>query len=420
MNKADCAFICGNFEESEAILLEWVESEPTNAELLKKLGMIALWKNDLQRAEDYFQKAVESRSLIDAVWPFNAEFNNLIALMHLRADRFNDSARFYGMASGPFGIGFIKETYLRQKQLSLFENAPPYIIEGEDVTDIDFVILDPLPVVKARINGSEPVNFVIDTGGDDVFIDKDFAREINVDGVGKVPVASGVFAGNKGAMCFAKIDALDVGDMRINNIPATITDLQPIESLVFDGMPVKGIIGTRFLMHFLPTIDYKNKKLVLRRATDGNRKRFFDCLSSTICESIPFYLVHSHLMFAQGSFNGKNKGLYLIDTGLADAGFLSSQTVLKKSGVAMDWSKPFTGAGIGGSVKGIHVNIDEVALGRGGHKVISKNVKGVVLEKDLSLFDETLGFIVNGLISHQFFRDYALTLDFKGMLLILH
>lgn len=86
----------------------------------------------------------------------------------------------------------------------------------------------------------------------------------------------------------------------------------------------------------------------------------------------------------------------------------------------MDWNKAVMGAGGGGMVKGLNIEIDEVSLGSGDNRIVKHNIKGVVFEKDISIFNGQLGFKVGGLVSHEFFRDTALTFDFNKMKLILH
>jgi len=173
-------------------------------------------------------------------------------------------------------------------------------------------------------------------------------------------------------------------------------------------------------MHFLSTIDYKNQKLVLRKLTESTDARFMSQIPSSKSKEIPFYLVEAHLIFARGSFNKRKPELFLVDTGIADAGFLSSKSVLKQADVVMDWSKAEMGAVVGGMVNALKIQIDEVTLGNGDNRIVKHDINGVVLENDISIFNGQLGFKVGGIVSHQVFRDNALTLDFNKMKLILH
>ena len=69
-------------------------------------------------------------------------------------------------------------------------------------------------------------------------------------------------------------------------------------------------------------------------------------------------------------------------------------------------------------MKGITVTIDKLALGSGDNVLHKRGLSGVVTEQDNSIFNGAAGFKVGGLISHQFFRDHALTFDFRNMRLI--
>ncbi len=417
LKSANESFSNGDFLESERILIEVIKSEPTNVTALEKLGTISLWKNDTKKAERYFKEAIHEKSLFGNIWPFNTQLKYRLASTYFREDRFKEAAALFGEAAGPFAIGS-KELSVEGKQLALFDTEIPYIIEGENETEIEFVILDPLPVVQVSVNGSKPVNFFIDTGGKEVILDNNFAQEVGAIIAGEVLLE---YAGTKkGSTGYGKINTMSIGGMLVKNIPVSTIDLEPSSLSIFNGLEISGVIGTRFLMHFLSTIDYKNKRLVLRKLTEDTYKRFSNQISLSDSKEIPFYLVESHLIFARGSFNNQESKLFFVDTGLADAGFLSSKAILKKASISMDWSKAEIGAGGGGMVKGLNIEIDEVSLGSGDNKVVKRNVKGVVLEKDLSIFNGQLGFIVGGLVSHQIFREHSLTLDFNKMQLIFY
>jgi len=50
---------------------------------------------------------------------------------------------------------------------------------------------------------------------------------------------------------------------------------------------------------------------------------------------------------------------------------------------------------------------------------VETDLQGVAFEAPSSILGDKLGFHIGGLISHQFFRSHALTLDFERMQLIL-
>lgn len=70
--------------------------------------------------------------------------------------------------------------------------------------------------------------------------------------------------------------------------------------------------------------------------------------------------------------------------------------------------------GGGGTIRVVPFAIDELALGNAKER----NLTGVFgpFPPDLELSE---GFRIGGIISHQFFRPYAVTFDFTGMRLFL-
>lgn len=406
----------GEFEEAFAIYLKANAADPENRVVLERLGTIALWKNQIESAEKYLKRALRSASWYQGIWPFNVEINARLAMAYYRSDRFEDAAKLFIEAAGPISVGPLRELKAVGKQLALFNGATPYITDGPDITEIKFITTDPLPVVEVSVNGSEPYLFIIDTGGHELIIADDLENKTGIIIGGNL---TGEFAGKKKASIgVGKADSIKLGEFTIRNVPVQTLDMASISS-VFDRLDIKGVIGTSLLSHFLSTIDYLNGSLILRRKTPDVMKRFNARISSQKSFVLSFWLVETHLMFVWGSVNGLEPMLFLVDTGLADAGFLSSKSILQRAGATIDWSKARVGAGGGGEAKAVEIIVDEVAIGGESGKITKQNVRGVVLEKPLPMFEGQLGFKVGGLVSHQFFRDWALTFDFTKMRMIL-
>ena len=409
--QADDEYRAGRFVAAERLYRAAVVAEPNNARAWERLGTIALWRNDLAGAASHFTNADRHTPWLYRHWPFNIQPNIHRALMHARAGRTREAAQLLARAAGPLPFGTFRELKIRSRQAALFDGQRLYQVAGPAETVVPFVITDPLPVVKVAVNGEPPAEFVIDTGGEGLTLDCRFARKAGVVMAGEL---RGEYAGGKkGLTRYGKVDAVRLGDMAVRNVPTSCIDLQPIAQTVFGGRAIKGIIGTGLLMPFLATLDYPRARLVLRRPAA-------DAPAGTTEQGrcFPMWLVETHLIFVEGSVNNLEPGLMFIDTGLAGAGFHASQDILAAAGVVMDWSEAGMGAGGGGMTKGIEVSVAEVGLGHGQHAIRKYNLKGVAFENDLSLFKDALGFKVAGLISHQFFRDHAVTFDFLNMCLI--
>jgi predicted aspartyl protease len=399
----------GRFSEAEADYLQVQELEPTNTEALTRLGEIALWKNRPQQAERYFKEALDAASGLQKRWPFNTQLKSSLAMAYYRQDCFPQAAQCFHDAAGPISVGPFRDLKALESQLALFGSLTPYYVEGPEVTHIQFSVTDPLPVVEVSINGSQLVPFFIDTGGAEIILDTAFAEEVGAVHAGAL---SGEGGGTKGAIGLGKVDRMRIGDFIIQNIPIHILDTTPFAA-VFDGLPVKGVIGTRLLMHFLATIDYQNACLILRRPTHAAE------LETSTAKVIPFWLIQTHYIVAWGTVNGRALTLFFVDTGLAGKAFTAPESVLRDAGIEIDWTKAEQGIAGFGENQSVDVSIEQLTLGSDDNEVIAHNVPGIALTKPLEVLGSRLGFTIGGAISHQFFRDYALTLDFVGMRLIL-
>ena len=91
----------------------------------------------------------------------------------------------------------IREQYptLNVAMLESFKGQTPYELKGNGAsTRVKFVKTDPLPLVNVRVNGGKEVTFFIDTGGSEVTLDTEFAKELGVPQFGAV---QGTFSGGQ-------------------------------------------------------------------------------------------------------------------------------------------------------------------------------------------------------------------------------
>jgi len=116
-----------------------------------------------------------------------------------------------------------------------------------------------------------------------------------------------------------------------------------------------------------------------------------------------------HYMVAWGTINKSQPMLLLVDTGLAGAGFTCPESTLKEAGIQLREGLADEGIGGGGKVKAVPFVVEELTFG----SAREHNVQGVYA--GVFPFENAFGFRVGGLISHRFFRPYALTLDFTSM-----
>ena len=183
---------------------------------------------------------------------------------------------------------------------------------------------------------------------------------------------------------------------------------------VTGGRRVDGILGTSMLSHFLATLDYPKGELVLRRKTPDQLREVEQQTQATRGAVIPFWMAGDHYMVASGTINKSGPLMFFIDTGVAGGGFVCPRSTLTDGHITLPRGRGVEGLGGGGKVNIVPFVVKELSLG---------SVKGRQIQAFAGAFPQGLeyseGFRIAGIISHQFFRPYALTFDFQKMRLFL-
>jgi tetratricopeptide (TPR) repeat protein len=395
IESADRLFRDGKFAEAQALYSRIQAQNPSNFQAALRLGTIALFKNQRADAEASLRKALQLK-------PDNQEAKKVLARVLYRKDDFAHAAPlFRALGAEPIA-----------KKLASFAGLVPYQIEAKTpVTEVPFIFTDPLPLIEVKLNGDKKAIFIIDTGGSEIYLDPEIAKELKALQFGST---TGIYGGGLQAdTAHGRIDSIGLGDFVVRNVPVHILSTRRFAA-VAHGKSVEGILGTTMLSHFLATLDYPHGKLILRQKAKHELQKFEQEAKEQKAEVIPFWMAGDHFMVAWGQVNQSKPMLFFVDTGLAGGGFLCPLSTLKDAAIALPQGAAFEGVGGGGKMKIVPYVVDEVSLG---------NVKERKIRAFHGAFPPALeyseGFRIGGLISHQFFRPYALTFDFTGMRLVL-
>ena len=386
---ADDAFKSARFPEAQKLYAKAAAQDPKSHQAAYRLGRIALLSNRLEEAQRWLARAVELK-------PDEQAWKGLLGETYYRRDDFERAAPLFAAAGHE----------AKAKKLASFKDTRPYRIEGSaQVSHVKFVHTDPLPLVRVKINSSEEVNFIIDTGAGEVVIDTEFAKKV---GAADFGVEQGTFGGDlKADTGQGRVDSLTVGDFVVRNVPVSILSTRRFAAAA-RGKQVDGIIGTVLLYHFLSTLDYPSGELTLRRRTNESVKEYTAATSPQVV--VPFWMASDHLMLAWGTVNKSAPLLLFVDTGAAGIGFVAPKSTIDEAGIKLATGAEATGMGGGGTVRVVPFNVDELSLGD-AHE---RDIIGVFGPFPASL-EMKSGFRIGGLISHQFFRPYSVTFDFDGM-----
>jgi Aspartyl protease/Tetratricopeptide repeat len=399
-DSADRLFQSGQFAEAGKLYSKIVAQNPRDHAAILQLGRIALLSNRLDEAQKWLEKAL-------VLQPGDTDAKVMLAEVFYRRDDFQKAAAsLKGVDVSSNKLIIEQYPTLNVAKLESFKGQTPYELQGSgESTRVKFVKTDPLPVLNVRVNGGDEVTFFIDTGGSEVALDTDFAKELGVPQFGAV---QGTFSGGQHAeVQEGRIESLTVGDWTIKNLPVGMLPLRQLS----EGLGVKqidGIIGTTLFYHFLATMDYPRGELVLRRKTAKNLKQFKATLSGKRAV-VPIWMASDHFMVGWGRVETLPPSLLFVDTGLVGAGVKLAESVIREAGIKLEEDKATEGAGGGGTLKIIPYTVRHLSFG----SVKKENVPGIY--DGPFPWENTFGFHLAGMVGHDFFKPYAVTFDFQNM-----
>jgi hypothetical protein len=397
-------FQSGKFAEAGKLYSRMAKQNPNDYSATLQLGRIALLSNRLGDAEKWLERAIILR-------PGDADAKVMLAEVFYRRDDFQKAAAaLNGVEVSSNKLIISQYPTLNVAKLESFKGQTPYEVQGNGTsTRLKFLKTDPLPVVNVRINGGDEVTFFIDTGGSEVALDTEFARELGVPQFGAV---QGTFSGGQHAeVQQGRIATLTIGDWTIKNLPAVMLPLRQL-SKDLGVKRIDGCLGTTLFYHFLATMDYPQGELVLRRKTAKSLEQFV-ANSSGKRVVVPFWMASDHFMVGWGRVETLPPALLFVDTGLQGAGVKLAESVIKEAGIKLEENKASEGAGGGGTLKIVPYTVRQLSFGG----IREANVPG--LYDGPFPWEYTFGFHLAGMVGHDFFKPYAVTFDFKNMKIIL-
>jgi Aspartyl protease/Tetratricopeptide repeat len=404
IDTANRLFQVGKFDEAGKLYSRMAAQNSKDYSATLQLGRIALLSNRLDDAQKWLEEAI-------ALQPGDADAKVMLAEAFYRRDDFQQAAAsLNGVEVSTNKLITSQYPTLNVAKLESFKGQMPYEVHGDgQTTRLKFLKTDPLPLVSVRVDGGDEVTFFIDTGGSEVALDTEFAKELGLPHFGEV---QGTFSGGEHAnVQQSRIESLNVGDWTIKNLPIVTLALRQLS----EGLGVKridGCIGTNLLYHFLATLDFPHGELVLRRKTAKSLKQFA-AASSGNSVAVPFWIASDHFMVGWGRVETIPPALLFVDTGLAGAGVKLAESVIKQAGIKLVENKASEGAGGGGKLKIVPYTVRRLSFG----DIQEDNVAG--LYDGPFPWENTFGFHLAGMVGHDFFKPYAVTFDFETMQIFL-
>jgi predicted aspartyl protease len=258
---------------------------------------------------------------------------------------------------------------------------------------MDFRLVNEKVVVRAKVNDSSAQDFVVDTGSENTVITRNTAQHLGIQPI-TYTLSAGVGRIGLRGLQLARIDSLEIGSLKVRNIPCLIKN-PPLRDI-----PVKETESLSPLaLGYSMVIDYKTHKLTFGKHLPDEPKDF----------ELPLRLYR--LATVKGMVDSDHKANFVVDTG--------GEVISISTATATALNKPQTGRRIALKVYGTSGWDDDAFLMPGVDLAFDaiqyRNFPVVVL--NLNAPSALLGFQLGGIVGHKFLSKYRVAIDLERSVL---
>jgi hypothetical protein len=241
--------------------------------------------------------------------------------------------------------------------------------------------------LKAEVNDSLYLNFLLDTGAQTSYLDLSKAFELKIKKVDRVKVRRVSFPDD---VSFFRLDSIKIGNLTIFEQDVVGLSLSPLSK--FEGTTLDGILGYDFLQRFVVEIDYLNQILTIYEPDKFNYTGEGEVLKLDLGWYIPKI---------QAIVDGEHEEMFEIDTGSRNnldfsAPFVKEHKFLEKYPKYLEAPLGF---GITGWIRGVVGRIGSFQL---GNFLIKSPVTGFYLEDEKSFSSLKIAGKIGGGILKKF------------------
>ena len=258
---------------------------------------------------------------------------------------------------------------------------------------VDFRLVNEKVVVRAKVNDASAQDFVVDTGSENTVITRPTAQRLGITPV-TYTLSAGVGRVGLRGLQLARIDTLELGSLKLRNIPCLIKN-PPLRDI-----PVKETEGLSPLaLGYSMTIDYKTHKLTFGKHLPDEPKDF----------ELPLRL--HRLATVRGTVDGLHLANFVVDTG-GEVISISTATAATLGGHDTGRKIALKVYGTSGwdpdafLMPGVDLMFDTISY---------KNFPVVVL--NLNAPSALLGFELGGIVGHKFLSKYRVGIDLERSVL---
>jgi tetratricopeptide (TPR) repeat protein len=383
----DALWASGLFEEAEARYRDAVAAAPELARGLHGVARALAARSKLDEALTEAQAAIRHS-------PRDLEAHHTIGSIYERMRRFEDAAGSYDNYVNllPNTDRSEKASWARAEVrfLRSFGERVPFEMEpgaADRTYTVDFRLVKDKIVVRAKVNKGSFQDFVVDTGAESTIISGPLAQKV---GISPLTFTLSAGVGNAGlrGLQMARIDSLELGELKMRNVPCLIKD-PPMRNL-----PVKEAESLSPLaLGFSMVIDYRAKKLTFARRLEQEPA------------DLELPLRMHRLATVRGMVDGRHTANFVVDTG--------GEVISISRATATAIQRPVPTPRIGLKVFGSS-GWDRDAFLLPGVSLAFSTIKYdnfPVVVLNLNAPSALLGFELGGIVGHRFLSKYRVGID---------
>jgi Flp pilus assembly protein TadD/predicted aspartyl protease len=386
----------------------WAEGQFANAESQYRAALKI--EPNLARGHHGIARSLLARSQLDEALaeaqtalnlsPRDLEIHHTVGSIYERMHRFEEAANAYGNyvnllpnkdTSDKANWSRAEIRFLRSFGRRVpFENESP---DDDQVYTVDFRLVHDKIIVRARVNGSSPQDFVVDTGSENTVVNERTAQRLRI-----VPITNTLSAGvgevGLRGLQLARIDSLQVGTMTLRNVPCIIKN-PPLRDLPTQEAESFSPLALGYSM----VIDYNARKIIFGKHLPDEPADF----------ELPLRLYR--LATVSGTVDDHQPASFVIDTG--------GEVISISQEVAAKLDRPEGERRIALQVYGTSGWDRDAFLLPGVDLAFDRirynNYSVVVL--DLNAPSALLGFKLGGIVGHKFLSQYRVGIDLEHSVL---
>jgi Flp pilus assembly protein TadD/predicted aspartyl protease len=389
----DALWSVGLFDEAEARYRESLERNPNLARGHRGMAKALAARSRLDEALEEAQAAVR-------LGPRDPEIHHTMGGIYEQMHRYEEAANSFSNYVNLLPNKDRSEAAAWARAeirfLNSFGQRVPFQLDpgaDEQIYTVDFRLVNDKIVVRAKVNSGSFQDFIVDTGAENTILSRPTAQRLGVTPV-TYTLSAGVGEVGLRGLQLARINSLELGALKLQNIPCLIKD-PPLR-----GLPVQeGESLSPLALGFSMVIDYKMRKITFAKHLPTEDSDF----------ELPLRL--HRLAMVRGTVDGVHHANFVVDTGgevisisQATATMLGRPEPARKIRLQVFGSSGWDRDAF--LMPGVDLAFDTIKY---------TNFPVVVL--NLNSPSALLGFQLGGIVGHKFLSRYRVGIDLEKSVL---